>query len=128
MRGDNSLFISITSKYNKQKFKDAENFCADDGLLAYTRTGWLQGMFDFLMRLFDQVVLRTNIGKTVGMVCKPFCAVVHHLEEAYLQVDVRQGYAILVPPMIVGALTGVQNGKGCGDQWDTHPPWGSLNT
>ena len=34
--------------------------------------GWIQSAFDTLMGLFDQVGLRINIHKTVGMVCRPF--------------------------------------------------------
>ena len=32
---------------------------------------WLQGAFSALVAIFDRVVLLTNIGKTVSMVCHP---------------------------------------------------------
>ena len=35
---------------------------------------WLQWEFDALVSLFEQVGLRTNAGKTVSMVCRPFQA------------------------------------------------------
>ena len=31
---------------------------------------WLQGFFSTLVGLFDRVGLRTNFGKTFGMVCR----------------------------------------------------------
>ena len=43
-------------------------FYADDGLLKKTWTGWIQRKFDTLTGLFDQVGLRENMWKTVGMV------------------------------------------------------------
>ena len=43
----------------------------DDGVVASTDPGWLQSAFDFLTGLFDRVGLRTNVRKTVGMVCWP---------------------------------------------------------
>ena len=35
---------------------------------------YLQGLFITLVVLFDRVGLRTNFGKTFGMVCRPFQA------------------------------------------------------
>ena len=46
-------------------------FYADDGMVASSDTVWLQGAFNVLIGLFDRVGLRTNFGKTVGMVCHP---------------------------------------------------------
>ena len=46
-------------------------FCADDGMVASSDPVWLQGAFNALVSLFDRVSLQTNIGKTVGMVCRP---------------------------------------------------------
>ena len=42
---------------------------------------WLQGAFSTLVGLFDRVILRTNFGKTVGMVCRP-CQVAGNQSEA----------------------------------------------
>ena len=61
----------------------ASFFYVDNGLIASTRPEWLQGAFDTLTGLFDQVGLQTNIVKTVGMLCCPFRAFMTHLEEAY---------------------------------------------
>ena len=52
----------------------AEIFYTDDTLVASTNPGWLQSVFDTLMVIFDQVVVQTNVCKTVGMVCHPFRA------------------------------------------------------
>ena len=49
----------------------AEFFYADGGMLASTEPVWLQTTFDTLVELFDRVVLKTNVQKTVGKVCHP---------------------------------------------------------
>ena len=49
-------------------------FYADDSVVESTDLGWLQSEFVMLTGLFDQVGLRKNIRKTMGMVCKPFRA------------------------------------------------------
>ena len=46
-------------------------FYADEGMLAPTDLECLQGAFDALVGLFDQVGLRMNIGMIVGMLCRP---------------------------------------------------------
>ena len=46
-------------------------FCADDGMVASLDPRWLQGTFSTLVGLFDRLGLRTNVGKTVVMVCRP---------------------------------------------------------
>ena len=46
-------------------------FCANDGMFALLDPVWLQGSFNALVGLFGRVVLQTNVGKTVGMVCHP---------------------------------------------------------
>ena len=46
-------------------------FYADDGMVALSDPQWLQGAFSTLVGLLDKVGLRTNAGKTVGMVCRP---------------------------------------------------------
>ena len=46
-------------------------FYADDGMVALSEPLWLQWAFDALVGLFERVGLRTNVGKTVSMVCRP---------------------------------------------------------
>ena len=43
----------------------------------------IKGAFSTLLGLFDRVGLETNVGKTVGMVCRPFQAAVTQSEAAY---------------------------------------------
>ena len=58
-------------------------FYADDGMVASLDPRWLQGAFITLVSLFDRVGLRTNVRKTVGMVCSPCQAAGTHSEAAY---------------------------------------------
>ena len=58
-------------------------FYADGGMVAFSDPRWLQGEFNTLVGLFDRVGLRTNFGKTVGMVCCPCQAVGNQSEAAY---------------------------------------------
>ena len=53
------------------------------GLIASMQPKWLQGSFDALMELFGRVGLRSNIGKTVGMIFQTFRAVRKHLDVDY---------------------------------------------
>ena len=46
-------------------------FCANDGMVVSSDPAWLQGAFNSLVAIFDRVVLLTNVGKTVSMVCHP---------------------------------------------------------
>ena len=46
-------------------------FYANDGLVVSTDPDWLQEEFDTLTGLFDRVVMRKNVGNTVGMVFFP---------------------------------------------------------
>ena len=46
-------------------------FYTDDGMVASSDPQFLQGYFITLVGLFNRVGLRTNVGKTVGMVCCP---------------------------------------------------------
>ena len=46
----------------------------DDSMVAFTDLGWLHTAFDILKGLFDQVGVKTNVRKTVGMVCHPYQA------------------------------------------------------
>ena len=58
-------------------------FYADDGMVSLSDPRWLQCAFNTLVGLFDRVELRTNVGKTVGMVCRPFQAADNQSEAAY---------------------------------------------
>ena len=58
-------------------------FYADDVMVASSDPRWLQGAFSNLVGLFDRVGLRTNVGKTVGMVCHPCQAAGTQLEASY---------------------------------------------
>ena len=46
-------------------------FYADDGMVASSYPQCIQVAFSTLVGLFDGVGLRTYVGKTVGMVCRP---------------------------------------------------------
>ena len=58
-------------------------FYADNGMVASSDPVWLQGAFNDLVGLFDRVGLRTNVRKTVGMVCHPCQAAGNLTTEAY---------------------------------------------
>ena len=58
-------------------------FYTDNGMVASSDPRCPQGYFSTLVGLFDRVGLRTNVGKTVGIVCRPCQAVGTHLEVVY---------------------------------------------
>ena len=58
-------------------------FYSDDGMVASSNPRWLQWIFDTLVSIFERVVLRTNVGKTVSMVCHTCQAAGTQLEAAY---------------------------------------------
>ena len=58
-------------------------FYADDGMVASLDLLWIQGEFITLVGLFDRVSLRTNVGKTAGMVFFPCQAAGTQSEVAY---------------------------------------------
>ena len=45
-------------------------FYADYSMVASSDPRWLQGGFSTLVGLFAQLVLKTHIGKSFGMVCR----------------------------------------------------------
>ena len=67
----------------KEGRNHAALFYANDGMVALSDPGWLQGAFNTLVGLFYSVGLRTNFGKTVGMVCHPCQAAGNLPTEAY---------------------------------------------
>ena len=68
-------------------------FYADDGMFASSDPVGLQGVFNALVCLFDKVVLKTNVGKTVGMVCRPWQAAGNITTEAYRRRITGEGYS-----------------------------------
>ena len=46
-------------------------FYTDNGMVAFSDPRWLHVAFITLVSLFDRVGLRTNVGKIVGMLCRP---------------------------------------------------------
>ena len=69
-----------------------EAFCYDDdGMVAYTDPGWIHSEFDTLTGLPDRVVLRTNVRKTVGMVCRPCRVTRVRADEAYTRSMTGEG-------------------------------------
>ena len=58
-----------------------------------TDPDWLQGVFNNLTKLFYRVELRTNAGKTVGMLCRPFRTVGTQLGAAYEWGMTVEGFA-----------------------------------
>ena len=58
-------------------------FYADDCIVASSDPRWLQWAFNTLVILFDCVVLKKNVGKTVSMTCRPCQAAGNQSEAAY---------------------------------------------
>ena len=58
-------------------------FYVDDRMVASTEPGWLQTLVDTLKGIINRVGLRTNVQKTVGMVCQPCRVVGVRAYEAY---------------------------------------------
>ena len=59
-------------------------FYADNGMVVSLDPAWLQGAFNALVAIFDRVVLLTNVGKTVSMVCHPcWAGAGNRIEVAY---------------------------------------------
>ena len=58
-------------------------FYTDDGMVESSDPRWLQWSFDTLVSIFERVGLRTNVRKTVSMVCRPCQAAGTQLEAAY---------------------------------------------
>ena len=61
-------------------------FYADNGMVASSDPHWIQWAFNALVSLFERVGLRTNVGKTVSMVCRPCQAVGNQSEAAYKRI------------------------------------------
>ena len=59
-------------------------FYVDNGVLASLRPGRMQEYLDVLTGMFERFGLKTNIEKTVGMVCQPFRTAGIHSTEDYI--------------------------------------------
>ena len=75
---------------------NAALFYANNGVVASTDPGWLQSEFDFMMGLFDQVGLHTNVRKTVGMVFRTCQAAGVRAEKAYTRRMTGEGSSFKV--------------------------------
>ena len=58
-------------------------FYVKDGMVASTAQVWLQTAFDMPTGLFDQVEMKKNAQKTVGVICHPCRATGVWSDEAY---------------------------------------------
>ena len=70
-------------KLGQEGMHQNDLFYADDGMVALSDPQYLQDAFSTLVGLFDRVGLRTNLRKTVGMVCRPCQAAGTQSEVAY---------------------------------------------
>ena len=111
-------------------------FYADDSMVASSDPVCLQGVFNALVGLFDRVGLRTNVGKTVGMVCHPCQAAGNFTTAAYGRSITGEGQSYkerlrehvvceeYVEMLVVGSLSSHlmnQHGRATGrrHQWTT---------
>ena len=69
----------------------AEFFCVDGGLVASKDSGWIQSVFYTLTGIFNRVRKRTDIRKTVGMLCKPCQSSRVWADKAYTQRMMEEG-------------------------------------
>ena len=58
-------------------------FYEDDGVAASSDPRWIKWAFKSLVGLFERVGLRTNVGNTVSIVCRPCSAAGNQSEAAY---------------------------------------------
>ena len=59
------------------------SFYADNEMVSSTYPGWIQLVLNVLTEIFERVGLRTNVQKTVGMVCRTYRAAGVQAYEAY---------------------------------------------
>ena len=55
----------------KEVRHQASLFYTDEGMVASSDPRWLHWAFHDLVGLFERVGIRTNVGKTVSMTCRP---------------------------------------------------------
>ena len=71
---------------NRQEERHQNAFYyADDGMVVSLDPRWIQGAFSTLLGMFDRVLLKTNVRKTVGMVFRQCQASVTQSEVVYGQ-------------------------------------------
>ena len=114
-------------------------FYADYGMVVSLEPQWLQGAFITLVVLLYRVGMRTNVGNTVGMVCRPSQATGTQSEAEYRQLMTGEGPSYrernkgLVQcrecgeDMAVVSLAGhmmTQHGKAAEERWS----WETLST
>ena len=58
-------------------------FYVYNGMVASTNPGWLHTAFDTLTGLFNQVGLKTNVKKIIGVVCHPCRSAGVRADKAY---------------------------------------------
>ena len=76
----------------KEEMKVREEiFYADDGMVASTDPRWIHTKFDTLTGIFDWLGMKTNVWKTVVMVCHPCRAAGVQSDEAYNRKMTRAG-------------------------------------
>ena len=63
--------VEERGKRGKESMHQASLFYTDNGMVVLSDPRWIQGALITLVGLFDRVGLRTNVGKSVGMVCRP---------------------------------------------------------
>ena len=72
-------------KHGKEEMHQAALLYADNVMFDSSDPRWLQGDFNTLVGLFDMVGLQINVGKTVGMFCRPCQAAGNLSEAAYVR-------------------------------------------
>ena len=87
-------------------------FYTDGRMVASIDPGWLNNAFNTLTGIYDQVELRTNVKKTVGMVCHPCRAVRLRPDEAYIRQMTWGGEKIQGATTGEGEMLGVRQGLG----------------
>ena len=78
-------------KCGKEVRHQAALFYADNGMVDLSYPCWIQGAFKTLFVLFDRVGLRTNVGKTVVMVYRPYQAAGNQSKSSYGRRITREG-------------------------------------
>ena len=82
-------------------------------MVASSDPRWIQGEFSTLVGLLDRVGLRTNVRKTVGMVCHPCQAAGTQLEASYGRRMMGEG------PSYQERQKGRVHRRECGDEMAT---------
>ena len=81
-------------------------------MVASSDPRWLQWAFNALVGLFERVGLRTNVGKTVSMTCRPCPATGNQSEVAYGRKMMGGGADISRETKRAGQVRGLREGGG----------------